>query len=503
MGQAMRFFMGGINHETNTFSPIPASGERFRDMRYVRGQDLIDRNRGTRTVIGGFIDAAEELGIELLPTIHSFAMPSGAVVREEFEAQMADTLDDLEAAMASGPIDGVLLGLHGAMVIDGIDDGEGEYLKRVREVVGPDIPIVTELDLHANISRESTEIADIIIGYDTYPHIDTYERAVELTHILARLVKREVTPTVAFRQIPILANLPAQFTGRKPMSDWVALCHEIETRPGVLTATVAAGFPYADIPDTCMSAYVATSGDHALADACATELAQFAWDNREGFQATPMPIDDAVRHAMEAEGPILLADVADNTGAGASGDGTEVLRSLIKHNARSAVVALMYDPETVAQAISAGVGATINATIGGKVDDKHGAPIQVEAYVRAITDGFFYNAGPMSTGEESRMGMTVVLEIGGRGGIEVVCTQFRRAANDANTLRSAGVEPTRRQIVVIKSSVHYRADFTPLVREIVEVDAPGLAASNWSHFDFHRLRRPIYPLDGEFEWSPV
>ena len=498
----MRFFTGGINHETNTFSPIPASGQRFRDMHYERGQELIEKNSGTRTVIGGFIDAARELGIELSPTIHSFAMPSGAVVREEFEAQMADTLDDLEAAMAAGPIDGVLLGLHGAMVIEGIDDGEGEYLRRVREAVGADVPIVTELDLHANISRESTEIGDIIVGYDTYPHIDTYERAVELTHLLARLARREVTPVVAFRQIPILANLPAQFTGRKPMSDWVALCHEIESRPGVLTATVAAGFPYADIPDTGMSVYVATDGDQALADYCANELAQFAWDNREGFQATPMAIDEAVRYAMANPGPILLADVADNTGAGASGDGTEILRSLIEHNARSAVVALMYDPETVEQAIAAGVGATIDARIGGKVDDKHGAPVQTRAYVRAITDGFFYNAGPMSTGAESKMGLTVVLEIGGRGGIEVICTQFRRAANDANTLRSAGVEATRRQIVVIKSSVHYRADFTPLVAEIVEVDAPGLAASNWSRFDFQRLRRPIYPLDGDFEWSP-
>jgi microcystin degradation protein MlrC len=498
----MRFFTGGINHETNTFSPIPASGQRFRDMHYERGQELIEKNTGVRNVIGGFIDAANQLGIELVPTIHSFAMPSGAVVRDEFEAQMADTLDDLEAAMAAGPLDGVLLGLHGAMVVEGIDDGEGEYLRRVREVVGPDVPIVTELDLHANISRESTRIADIIVGYDTYPHVDTYERAVELTHLLARLAKREVKPTVAFRQIPVLSNLTAQFTGREPMAGWVRLCHEIESRPGVLTATVAGGFPYADIPDTCMSAYVATDGDQALADRCADELARYVWEHREAFQATPMAVDDAVRYAMANPGPILLADVADNTGAGASGDGTEILRSLIAHNARSAVVALMYDPETVQQAIAAGVGATIDATIGGKVDDKHGAPVQTPAYVRAITDGFFYNAGPMSTGAESKMGLTTVLEIGGRGGIEVICTQFRRAANDANSLRSAGVEPTRRQIVVIKSSVHYRADFTPLVKEIVEVDAPGLASPNWRHFDFQRLRRPIYPLDRDFDWAP-
>lgn len=500
----MRFFTGGINHETNTFSQIPASGERFRQMHYMRGQDLLDRNRGTKTVIGGFIDAADELGIELEPTIHSFAMPSGAVTAEEFEAQMADTLDDLEAAMARGAIDGVLLGLHGAMVIEGIDDGEGEYMRRVREVVGPNIPIVTELDLHGNISRESTELADLMVVYDTYPHIDTYERAVELTHLLKRMVDGEIKPVSAFRQVPVLSNLTAQYTGRKPMSDWVALCHEIESRPGVLTASIIPGFPYADIPDMCMSAYVATDGDQALADQCADELAQFAWDNRAGFQSTPMSVDDAVRYAMSSPGPICLADVADNPGAGSSCDGTEILRSLIAHNARSAAIALMFDPETVEQAVAAGVGATIQARIGGKVDETAVAsgPVECEAYVRAITDGRFIYDGPLETGSESNMGLTAVLEIGGHGGIEVICTQYRRAANDANALRSVGIEPTKRQIVVIKSSVHFRADFEPLVREVVEVDAPGLASPSWDRFIFERLRRPIYPLDGDFEWSP-
>jgi microcystin degradation protein MlrC len=255
---------------------------------------------------------------------------------------------------------------------------------------------------------------------------------------------------------------------------------------------------------------VATDGDQALAERCAGELARFAWEHRAGFQVTPMAVDAAVAYALSQPGPILLADVADNTGAGASGDGTEILRALIARQARKAVVALMYDPETVEQAFAAGVGATLQATIGGKVDPstssgqaRTDAPVESEAYVRALTDGFFYNAGPMSTGAESSMGRTAVLEIGGRGGIEVICTQYRRAANDANALRSAGVEPTQRQIVVIKSSVHYRADFTPLVREIVEVDAPGLASPSWSRFDFRRLRRPMYPLDPTMEWRPV
>jgi microcystin degradation protein MlrC len=498
----MRIFTGGINHETNTFSPIPTSGDRFRVMHFDRGPALLERYRGTRTVIGGFIDAADALGIELVPSIYSFAMPCGPVTRAEFEAQMADTLDDLEAALAAGPLDGLLLGLHGAMVIEGIDDGEGEYLRRVRDVVGPDLPIVAELDLHANLSPETAQLADILVVYDTYPHVDTYDRAVEVTHLLARLVRKEIAPACAFRQIPLLANLTAQFTGRPPMSDWQALLYDIEARPGVLTASIVAGFPYADIPITGMSVYVVTDGDQALADACANELARFAWAHRAQFQATPMSVPAAVEYALTHPGPICLADVADNTGAGTSGDGTDILRELLRRNARSAAVALLFDPETVAEAIEAGVGSTIEARLGGKVDDRHGAPVETSAYVRAITDGYFVNDGPLGTGSSANMGRTVVLELGGRGGIEVICTQYRYAPNDANALRSVGIEPTKRQVVVIKSSVHYRADFTPLMREIVEVDAPGLSSPNWSNFDFHRLPRPIYPLDGDFDWSP-
>lgn len=496
----MRFFIGGINHETNTFSPIPASFERFQQMNYARGQDLIDRMTGTRTVVGGFIDAARDLDIELAPTIHCFAMPSGAVTLDAWNQMMDDTIADLRAALDAGPIDGLLLGLHGAMVIEGIDDGEGEYLRRVREVVGEQMPIVTTLDLHANISTESVEMVDLLVGYDTYPHVDAYDRAVEATHLLKRIVEREISPVSAFRQAPVLANLPAQFSGTPQMEGWLALCHEIEARPGVITATITCGFPYADIPDTGMAAYVATDGDPELAERCVRELAQCAWDHREDFQARPMPVDDAVKYAIEHAGPILLADVSNNPGAGSSCDGAVVLQALIDNDARAAVVALMYDPETVEQAVRAGVGATIDATIGGKTDDWHGEPVRTQAYVRTITDGWFINQGPMGTGAESNMGTTAVLEIGGRGGIEVVTTSLRRAANDAQCLRSVGIEPTRRQIVVIKSSVHYRADFTPLVTEIVEVDTPGLASSNWERFEFKRLRRPIYPLDPNMEW---
>jgi len=295
--------------------------------------------------------------------------------------------------------------------------------------------------------------------------------------------------------------MTVQNTSSGRMAEWLALCHEIERRPGVLSATIAGGFPYADVADAGMSAYVVTDDDHETAKAYAAELAQFAWDHRTAFQPLLVPVDDAVVHALTAPGPVLLADVADNTGAGASGDDTEILRALISHGARSAVLVPLYDPDVVAEAVRAGVGATVTVDIGGKVD-RHGTePLRVEAYVRAITDGWYTNLGPMSTGARTTMGMTAVLVIGGHDGIEVVCTSVQRSPHDAEMLRSVGIEPTRRQVVVVKSSVHYRADFGPLAREVLEVDAGGLAAANWARLPFRGLRRPIFPLDPEMTWT--
>ncbi|MDL5353133.1 M81 family metallopeptidase [Microbacterium sp. zg-YB36] len=497
----LRFFTGGINHETNSFSKVPADEHRFRLTRYGRGAEILERFRGTRTVYGGFLTAAETNHVTLTSTVSSFAQPSGPVVREEFERQMALTLEDLREALRTDGVDGIVLGLHGAMVVAGIEDGEGEYLARVREVVGPDVPIGVELDLHANISPRMAELADILIGYDTYPHVDQYDRAIELLTLVARTVRGEISPTSALRKLPILAHMTVQNTASGPMADWLALCHEIEARPGVLTATITGGFPYADIPDVGMAAYVVTDGLPELATQYANELSEFAWARRTEFQPRLTSVDDAIRAASSSPGPIILADVADNTGAGASGDDTEILRALIAHGANSAVLVPMYDPGVVAEAVRAGVGATITTTIGGKVDDGGGAPLEIEAYVRTITDGWYSNYGPMSTGSRTGMGLTAVLEIGGHDGIEVVCSSVQRSPHDLQMLRSVGIEPTRRQIIVVKSSVHYRADFGPIATEIFEVDAAGLAAASWARLDFQNLRRPIFPLDPDMEWT--
>jgi microcystin degradation protein MlrC len=273
------------------------------------------------------------------------------------------------------------------------------------------------------------------------------------------------------------------------------MADEMERDPRVLSISIFAGFPYADIPEAGLGIYVVTDNDAALAEELAERLSRTAWAHRHEFVHTGLPVPEAVRHALAAEGqPIVLADMADNTGGGAAGDGTEILRELVRVGARSAVVACLWDPGAVQECVRAGVGARVTLDVGGKVDDRHGAPLRVTGVVRTLSDGRFVHKGPMGRGLPGRLGTTAVLDV---DGVKVILISYRWQTLDPEMLRFVGLEPLDHKIVVVKSTIHYRAAFEPLAREIVEVDAPGLSSSNLDRFRFERVRRPIFPLDPE------
>jgi microcystin degradation protein MlrC len=273
------------------------------------------------------------------------------------------------------------------------------------------------------------------------------------------------------------------------------LADAMEREPGVISVSVFAGFPLADIPDAGLGVYVATHDDPALAERHAEALARLAWEHRREFIHTALPVEDAVARALAAAGgPIVLADIADNTGGGAAGDGTEILRELLRVGARSAVVACLCDAAAAQACASAGVGARVTLEIGGKVDDRHGAPIRVTGTVRTLSDGRFVHTGPMMHGLAGRLGTTAVLDV---DDIKVILISYRWQTLDPEMIRFVGLDPLREKILVVKSTMHYRAAFEPLAREIIEVDAPGLSSSNLLRFPFRRVRRPIFPLDAE------
>src|SRR5262252_9467570 len=436
-----------MSHETNTFSNISTDRRQFETRGLHYGGEIIEAFRGTGTCLGGMIDAATRRGATLIPSVAAAASPAGRVTRDIYSHVKERMLRDLKAA---GSVDGVLLDLHGAMVTEEHDDGEGDLISAVREVVGPSVPIAVSLDFHGNISDTMVREADLLHGYKTYPHVDMGERGVEATERLLDVIGKRLRPTAALRKPPLLPPLGNQGTARGPMHRLYAMAEEMEKDPKVISISIFAGFPHADIPE-------------------------------------------AVARALAAEGqPIVLADMADNTGGGAAGDGTEVLRELVRVGARSTIVACIWDPQAVARCVEAGVGGSVTLEVGGKVDQRHGAPLRVTGLVRTLSDGRFVHKGPMARGLPGRLGTTAVLDV---NDIKVILISYRWQTLDPEMIRFVGLDPLDHKILVVKSTIHYRAAFEPIAHEIIEVDAPGLSSSNLGRFDFRRIRRPIFPLD--------
>ena len=485
----MRIAVGGIYHESNTFFSQPMTMEKFAEKDLHFGPDILEHWRETCSEMGGFIEGGQRFKFELVPTVMAWGMPSGALTSETFETLSQMLLSRLEEAK---PLDGVLLSLHGAMVSTSFADADGEILRRVRTALGPQVPLVVTLDYHANMTEEMVRWPDAITCYDTYPHLDQAERGLEAAGIMHRMLREGLRPKVALARRPLLPHILRQLTEKPPMSDAIALAHELEQRPEIVSVSVAAGFPYCDVPDAGFSVFAVAANDEAAARRAADQVADAVWNRRAEFQKALPLAEEAVRQALEEKsGLTVLVDVGDNLGAGTPGDGTVILAELLKQGAQGALV-LFCDPEAVAKAIEAGVRQRIRLKVGGKVDRHHGEPVEIEGVVRTISDGIYTNIGPMRDGVLDNQGRTAVIDT---GGVQVVLTERRMPMWNLQQLRALGIEPTRLRIVVVKAAIAYRAAYAPIAHRIIEVDTPGLAAADVRRFDYKHLKRPVYPLD--------
>jgi len=480
-----RVIIGMMSHETNTFSTVKTTLSNFRPM---YGMKIVETLKGTRSGIGGYIDVFDREGIEYIPTIAAGATPAGELRNEDFWNIVNYIKDAIKQA---GKIDGVLLSLHGAMVAEGAPEAEGTLLKEVREIVG-DIPVIVTLDLHGLISGSLIDNCDAVFGYDTNPHIDMYERGVEAAEALVRTMKGEIKPTVAYRKLPMLPPTINQRTTEGPMVKLLETARQMETQPGVVNVCLFPAFPYADVERAGSAVVAVTDNDPEFAQELADILGDEMWSLRDEFLKPLTPIVEAVSTAMNApEGPVVLADVADNPGGGAPGDGTEILRELIRQGATNTGLACIKDPEAVQKAIEVGVKGIVTMKIGAKTDDFHGNPLEVTGTVRTITDGRFIHKA-MAVGVPADVGRTAVIDV---NGIEIILTERSHAPNDPEIYRRNGIEPTDKKILVLKSRGHFRAAYEPFSKQIIEVDAPGLTTPNLEWFTYRNLPRPIWPFD--------
>ena len=482
----MRIALGGFQHETNTFAPSKATFEDFsRDGGWPglrRGGDILDTMVARNLPIAGFIAQMKGSRHQLVPTAWASCEPSAHVTQDAFERIATMIVDGIRDAQP----DAVYLDLHGAMVTEHLDDGEGELLARVRRVVGPQTPIVASLDLHANMTRQMLECADTLVAYRTYPHVDMADTGARVAYLLAQRSDGMPRPAVAVRRVPFLIPLSSQSTDLEPARAIYAALAALESHD-VPTLSFTPGFPAADFPE-CGPAVFAYGRSAGSADAAADALARLVDACEAQFDLQVLEPEAAVREAMRlalgASRPVVIADTQDNPGAGGNSDTTGMLRALLACGARRAALGLMVDPAAALAAHAAGVGRSITLGLGGKSGVPGDAPLHATFRVEALSDGRVLCNGPFSRGATMVLGPSACLSIDGVR--VVVCTHKTQLADQA-LFRFVGIEPTEQAILVNKSSVHFRADFTPIAHQILVAAAPGPMIADPSQFAWTRL----------------
>jgi microcystin degradation protein MlrC len=486
----MRFIIAMVKHETNTFSPVPTPLERFGPRGPLYGRGAFNAFRGTETPMAAFIDIALKENAEVVTPVAAGALPSGPVDRHAYQ-RMSDVICE---EVRKG-CDALFLDLHGAMVSEQTDDGEGTLLERVR-AISSGLPIAVALDLHTNLTRKMVENCTVLAGYKTYPHVDMYEAGALAGKVLVRAMKGEVRPVASWGNRPMLPHTLRMGTHEPPMRNLVEMAKAAE-KAGALAASVFGGFPLADIHDAGLSAVVYADGDRNRAGALCRELLEEAWKRRSAFVYASEPLSMSVARAKQlSDGPILLIDHADNCASGGTQDTMAVLTEVMRQELEDVAVFAIRDPDAVAEMIEAGVGARVAVKLGGKMDlpsiGRKGESQEVVGVVRVITDGEFTIRGPMLTGVRTFMGRTAVLDT---GKVQIVIIERHQEPFDLGFFRSVGIEPADKQYLLLKSRIHYRAAFAPIARHIIECDGVGVTSSDYSQFNFTKLRRPIYPLD--------
>ena len=495
----MRVGIGGFRHETNSFSNVVTTIDRFQDLNYEFGQELIDHNTGgVRTPLGGFIDEAAVLGIELAPTFYANATPSGHITPETLKILTSNLVDNMWQQHTRSPLDAIALTLHGAGVSDLSDDIEGYLLEALRERFGNAIPIGVTLDLHANVTKKMVALSDVLMGVKCYPHVDEYENARALLHHLYDHVVNNVPVYQSHVPLPWLLAPGAGVTLSGPAHDVQQLTIRLEAEnPELLQATFFHGFPYADISQACVTVVTVAKTQEA-ADAAAMEIAQYAWGRREAFMPVCLSPAEAVDKALEfAKGPIVINESSDNPGGGAPGDGTHLLRELLERNLPDTAFGGFWDPAVVQQAIEAGVGSKITCNLGAKADNLHGEPILLkDAYVKTISDGTYVTKSPMGAGKFTTLGPSVLLQA---GNVKIGVSTSRRQTLDCNAFEILGVDYRDMHILGLKSSQHFKAWWTDRA-EIVSCDPPGIHCSNLSVFEFKNANTSYFPLQ-DAQWN--
>jgi microcystin degradation protein MlrC len=487
----MRIAIASLTHESNTFAAFPTTLQEFS---VHRGQDLVRAYAPTFHEVAGFIAAAEEYDYNMTPLFAANATPAGALTRDTYETLVGELLGSLAAVKDS--CDGLLLALHGAMVAEHFPQADAETVRRVRELVGPDFPVVVTHDYHGNVNEELVRDATALIIYKTNPHIDQRERGIQAAHILARTIRGDIKPTQAIAKPNLLFNIAFHNTSKPPMQPLMQAAIALESQPGILACSIAAGYQYADVPAMGPSIVVVSDNDPALAQHQADRLAAMMWDVRDQLIPRIPNATEAVKMAMESsETPVSLFELGDNIGGGSAGDATIILAELVRQQATGWVVAV-YDPESVQHCFAAGIGGEVDLIVGGKTDNAHGAPVAIRGSVRTLSDGSYEETQRRHGGARFiEQGLSAVVSVRGDDGQRVgllLVNSRRTTPFSIHQLTSVGIVPEQQKILVAKGAVAPRAAYEPVSKRIIEVDTPGACAISRGPEAFQQARKDLY-----------
>ncbi len=474
----MRIAIGGIMHESNSFSPVRTGLD---DFAIQRGDDLLSWWGEAHHEVGGFIEGTS--AHDCIPIMMAGAIPSGTVTAAAFEALLAEFLEQLQTAQ---PFDGLLLALHGAMVSEDYRDADAEIARRVRVALGADFPTVITHDFHANISQHLVDQATALVVYKTNPHLDQRQRGIQAAQILIDTIAGKAKPKQALVKPAVFLNIVHQYTSHDPLQAIMQAAVELEQQPGILAANVAAGYQYADVAEMGPSVIVVADGDAELAQRSAQNLENLLRQRLDQLTFDLPNAAAAVQQALASpEMPVVLVEMGDNIGGGSAGDSTFILQELIDQQATGWVV-VIFDPAAVQICVAAGINAKVSLSVGGKSDDLHGDPVAISGRVKSLHDGQYVETEPRHGGQRYRdQGLTAVMEIGqATDPSYLVLTSRREPPFSLHQLLSLGIQPQRQRILVVKAAIAYRAAYEPIAGCIIEVDTPGLTAVNPAHFTY-------------------
>ena len=484
-----KILIGGIFHETNTFSPFPTGMQQFQERLHLNGQEMVEALKTANSVMGAYIKTLmQQEDVEIIPAVMAEAIPSGVVTKEA----ITTLTDELLAPLEHTKVDAVLLAMHGAMYCELDDDGDSYVLERLREKVGYDIPVGMTVDLHVNLSRRMLNCVDIMTSYKEYPHADMYQRGLETADLLLKTLRGQIRPVKVWRQLPLVpvlkdTNEPDYAPINEAMAKW-------ESTPGVLVASVVHSFYMTDSADTRAAAFAIADGNASLAEAAVEELSALTMQDKENMVTLDTCTTEQAYEDARSKGdhPVIFADICDNPGAGGTCDAPHILKDLIRLKAEKVLYGMIVDPETAAQCVKAGVGATIPVRLGGKIaPELTGGPVEAMAYVKAVTDGKYKNYGPMQGGVPISIGPTAAIVI---GGITVIVASAKTQVYDRALFIAHGLDPMLFDILVVKSSIHYRAGLKSCSKKNYSVVGPCLYTVDMLSLDYKKLLPGTYPF---------